>query len=630
MATKKLRQVAIENPSVDYIRPGKEKAFARLHKVLRTADANGNDDEVFKASKVKVAPRRGASVESSPKDSYGGTINNYDDLNTGRHEETQLTEKLGKDATTKDYIDDFIESDAPQFKGKSKAKRIQMAVAASYHKEDINEGRRATPLKGHPNHYKSNDELHYIIKDAGEAARNFRNSGMKAPESGQPVEHKYLDQMNDAATVLHHRAKGGKQLVRPKNEETESKGKSLHEVSKELLSRYINKASSSHTDAVLSANKRKVANRTIGMAKAKALAKDEETQLESRVPEGIAPAGHKFSKTISINLKNPQKDLDKMQKPRIKINKKRRFLRKEEALNELSPEKLAAYSTKASASHTDAVLSKDKKKLANRTIGMAKAKALMRGEESVNELYKDTDTLIKKAQDLRQKAWHHETKQDWEKGTQRASTAHKFKRALKASNIASKMAGASLVKEETLNEISDNAHELVLHADNDSHLHRSSHTPIMNNLKKKMKKGTYDSEKAKKLWGYHADRAAHSYHKEHGGGHGKWHEMFSKSDRKQAAAHWEAHHRDELKEEVSLQELSKKLLKKASINEIKTKTLNSYIHKSAEDLEDAAGTETYAATKGRYEVADAMSKKATNRRIGIKRASNRLAARARD
>jgi hypothetical protein len=91
------------------------------------------------------------------------------------------------------------------------------------------------------------------------------------------------------------------------------------------------------------------------------------------------------------------------------------------------------------------------------------------------------------------------------------------------------------------------AKELVLHADNDHHLHYSSHQPIINNLKKKMKKGTYHPEKAKKLWQYHADRAAQSYAKHHGDGT-PWHKMFSTSDRKHAAAHWEDMHRHELHE----------------------------------------------------------------------------------
>lgn len=117
-----------------------------------------------------------------------------------------------------------------------------------------------------------------------------------------------------------------------------------------------------------------------------------------------------------------------------------------------------------------------------------------------------------------------------------------------------------LTKEEVITEgMSHEAHELVLHADNDSNLHRQSHEPIIKNLKRKHAKGVYDSEKAKKLWGYHADRAAQSYAKQHGGGQ-PWHHMFPPRVRKEAAAHWESR-KSHLEEEVQIDELSKKTLK---------------------------------------------------------------------
>ena len=47
-------------------------------------------------------------------------------------DQLQVNEKLSKDATAGDYIDDFEKSDAPQFKGKSKDKRKKMAIAAFY------------------------------------------------------------------------------------------------------------------------------------------------------------------------------------------------------------------------------------------------------------------------------------------------------------------------------------------------------------------------------------------------------------------------------------------------------------------------------------------------------------------
>ena len=54
------------------------------------------------------------------------------------------------------------------------------------------------PLSGHPYHSKSDAELRYISKDAAEAARNMKGVNSSA-------EGKYLDQMNDAQTILGHR-----------------------------------------------------------------------------------------------------------------------------------------------------------------------------------------------------------------------------------------------------------------------------------------------------------------------------------------------------------------------------------------------------------------------------------------
>lgn len=100
--------------------------------------------------------------------------------------------------------------------------------AAGIKEELIIEGKKATPLKGHPYHEKTDAELHYILRDAGEAARVGK---------GLSSEGKYLDQMNDAATVLYHRRNGGKQIVKPTNEELE-----LDEIAKATLDRYRHKA----------------------------------------------------------------------------------------------------------------------------------------------------------------------------------------------------------------------------------------------------------------------------------------------------------------------------------------------------------------------------------------------------
>jgi hypothetical protein len=56
------------------------------------------------------------------------------------------------------------------------------------------------PLADHPYHTKTDAELKYIIKDAGQAAK---------AQKGMSSEGKYLDQVNDASTVLHYRKSKG-------------------------------------------------------------------------------------------------------------------------------------------------------------------------------------------------------------------------------------------------------------------------------------------------------------------------------------------------------------------------------------------------------------------------------------
>jgi len=57
----------------------------------------------------------------------------------GSEDKDELDEKLGKGASMEDYIEDFLDSDASQFKGKSKDEIIKMANAAYY---------EANPSKG--------------------------------------------------------------------------------------------------------------------------------------------------------------------------------------------------------------------------------------------------------------------------------------------------------------------------------------------------------------------------------------------------------------------------------------------------------------------------------------------------
>ncbi len=112
-----------------------------------------------------------------------------------------------------------------------------------------------------------------------------------------------------------------------------------------------------------------------------------------------------------------------------------------------------------------------------------------------------------------------------------------------------------VIKEEVeLNEawdkMSHESRELVMAADSDRDLYHQSLVPIKRNLQKKHEKGVYDHDKAKSMWMYHADRAAHSYARQYGDKDTPWHKQFPTSVRREAAAHWADVHRDNMKHGV--------------------------------------------------------------------------------
>ena len=59
--------------------------------------------------------------------------------------------------------------------------------------------------------------------------------------------------------------------------------------------------------------------------------------------------------------------------------------------------------------------------------------------------------------------------------------------------------------------------ELKLYIENDRDLYRQQIVPIIKNVQRRMKKGTYDHAKAPKLWMYLVDNGAKKYVKEFGG-----------------------------------------------------------------------------------------------------------------
>lgn len=93
-----------------------------------------------------------------------------------------------------------------------------MAKDAKGHGSEKRGAGGGMPLEGHPYHQKTDAELRYIAKDAGQAAQASRGLSAYNPTNGQreDTEGKYLDQMNDASTVLGFRQRGGADLSQDK------------------------------------------------------------------------------------------------------------------------------------------------------------------------------------------------------------------------------------------------------------------------------------------------------------------------------------------------------------------------------------------------------------------------------
>ena len=82
---------------------------------------------------------------------------------------------------------------------------------------------------------------------------------------------------------------------------------------------------------------------------------------------------------------------------------------------------------------------------------------------------------------------------------------------------------------------SDAINELDSFIMNDEELYRRRFMPIIENLKRKMKRGIYDDQKAIKLWMYLVDDAAREYIKEFGTPDQDVKDMFPKETRLKVA-----------------------------------------------------------------------------------------------
>ena len=198
-------------------------------------------------------------------------------------------------------------------------------------KKDIREARLAMPLKGHDYHYKSDAELKYIQKDAHEAAQAMKGHNPKA-------EGKYLDQHNDASTVLHYRSKGGQQLRKEEYEMNEETHPLSAHASK--LEKYAHERGGIDKEDMLTAAEHMKSNNHEAL---KNKIRKMDTDPRDKVLDHIHP--HHWDKLGF-------KPTDSMQMAVHRHNKMHGIKEETEQLDELKKSTLASYVGKA---HTDAV-----------------------------------------------------------------------------------------------------------------------------------------------------------------------------------------------------------------------------------------------------------------------------------
>ena len=123
---KKLRAMKKEKPMKEDAE--KDKVVAGVQAAMLKSRGN-----VIAGQAQRAAARLAAKIKSGTKGKTAKEeIEQVDELSKI---EEMLNEVLAKDAKAADYISDFVKSDDPKFAGKSKAKRIQMALGAYYSKQ---------------------------------------------------------------------------------------------------------------------------------------------------------------------------------------------------------------------------------------------------------------------------------------------------------------------------------------------------------------------------------------------------------------------------------------------------------------------------------------------------------------
>ena len=167
-----------------------------------------------------------------------------------------INEVLSKDATAGDWIHDFIHSDNPKFKGKSRKERQKMALGAYYAKQNESLG----------------DDFLKMMKDKG---IKHRVHGTPDQEKQRTVDKLAANKAKaDASPAPKKTSTGtfgttrGYGQGRYMGDSVELEGDTLDEVSSELLGRYKEKAKKSADDLTAVGKHRQASDRHMNVMKA--------------------------------------------------------------------------------------------------------------------------------------------------------------------------------------------------------------------------------------------------------------------------------------------------------------------------------------------------------------------------
>jgi hypothetical protein len=182
----------VVNEKVDDKKQTKDMLRGRVkHQIDEPLGKEGD----FKSHKIEINNEAYQKLSAHEKFKRSMKKAGYDmDAGAKRLEDMLAKQKKDREEFEKNY---------PEYASNKKNETMMGKLANSYEPDgDLieNYNRSQMPLKGHEYHSKSDEALRYIMKDAGEAAKAMKNH---SPSS----ESKYLDQVNDAATVLHYRKK---------------------------------------------------------------------------------------------------------------------------------------------------------------------------------------------------------------------------------------------------------------------------------------------------------------------------------------------------------------------------------------------------------------------------------------